>query len=196
MDAEDQLSRLAPPGAGVPWWQRLAGKYLLLPAFCLRLEWDRVPDLLDRQGRRLIALAGDQGDERLTRRVLVPPQIGLEDSSRYYSYAMVLEHLTIIGERIGSIVVELTHDRRPPGTVRTADLKPRGGRSAAQAIEDYGAMLQRFRQRTLAEAGARASRRRFEHPWFGPLSAFQWLCFAPFHQTIHLRQARRILIPR
>ena len=32
----------------------------------------------------------------------------------------------------------------------------------------------------------------------GPLTARQWICFLPFHQRIHIQQARRILreLPR
>jgi hypothetical protein len=185
--------RLAPPGAGVPIWQRLAGRYLLLPGYCARLTWDGVPDLMDQQGHDLVALANDRVDRSLCRPVLIPPQIGLEDSSRNYSYAMVLEHLTIIGHAITRIVVDLSRSMRPPGVVRTADLKPHGKQSAADARRAYRDMLADFRRRTLEEAGDRDSRVRYAHPWFGPLTAFQWICFAPFHQTIHLRQARRIV---
>ena len=189
----EPVPKLAPPGAGVPWWQRLAGKYVLLPGYCLRLSWERAPVLLERQGRVLLDLGREHTEAELTRRVLVPPQIGLEDSSRHASYTMVLEHLTIVGGRLTEIVFELTHGRRPSGAVRTADLKPRGDLTPPQAVDAYRAMLASFRQRALEQAGDRASPVRFEHPWFGPLDAYHWLCFAPFHQTIHLVQARRIV---
>ena len=58
-------------------------------------------------------MGAGRSEPELTEAVLVPPQIGLEDSSRFYSYAMVLEHLTIIGNAIGRIVVELSY---PPAT--------------------------------------------------------------------------------
>jgi hypothetical protein len=31
-------AQLAAPGAGVPWWQKLAGQYLLLPYYRVRLD--------------------------------------------------------------------------------------------------------------------------------------------------------------
>jgi hypothetical protein len=31
------------------------------------------------------------------------------------------------------------------------------------------------------------------HPWFGPLSAFQWLCLSATHMRIHRQQIERIL---
>jgi hypothetical protein len=177
----------------VPWWQRLGGKYVLLPAFGFRLTWDGSAELLERQGRQLIDMAGDREEARLTERVLVPPQIGLEDSSRYYSYAMVLEHLTITGLGVARIVSELTHLRPPSGAVRTAALKPAGGLSLEETVAGYEAMLGEFRRLTIDEAGDRGTPLRFEHPWFGALPAGRWMHFAPFHQTIHLKQARRIL---
>jgi hypothetical protein len=106
---------------------------------------------------------------------------------------MVLEHLTIVGRHTASIVADLLERRPPSIVVRTADLKPKGGRPAADAIADYTAMLAEFRRATQVDAARRSSPLRHEHPWFGPLDVYQWLCFAPFHQTIHVRQARRIV---
>jgi len=177
----------------VPWWQRLGGKYILLPAFSFRLSWDGSVELLERQGRRLVEMAGGRDEARLTERVLVPPQLGLDDSSRYYSYSMVLEHLTITGHGIARIVSDLTHLRRPAGEIRTAALKPSGELSVDEAAGGYQGMLSEFRRLTIDEAGDRDPPLRFEHPWFGPLDALRWMRFAPFHQTLHLKQARRIL---
>ena len=50
-----------------------------------------------------------------------------------------------------------------------------------------------FRRTTTEDIGDRRSPIRFPHPWFGPMAAHRWLCFVPFHQRIHLRQARSIL---
>jgi hypothetical protein len=193
MSAERRIPDLAPPGAGVPWWQRLGGKHLLLPAYCRRLTWDGAPDLLEAQANRLLTAATEFTEEQLTCRVLVPRQIGLEDSSRFYSYGMVLEHLTIIGGHVGRIVVELTHDRVPRGTIRTADLKPEGETSFSESALLYLKMLAGFRQAALELTEDRNAGGRYAHPWFGPLDAYQWLCFAPFHQEIHIKQAARIL---
>ncbi len=187
---EPQLDR---PGAGVPWWQRLVGKHVLLPRACARLTWSSVPDVMESQARRLLLLGEGFDEAARTRRVLISPQLGLEDSSRYYSWAMVLEHLTITGHGIASIVVDLIERRAPSIVVRTADLKPRGESSSSEAIAAYQAMLAGFRSRTQVEEARRTSPLRHEHPWFGSLDAYQWLCFAPFHQTIHIRQARAIV---
>ena len=149
--------------------------------------------MLDREAQKLLGLAAGLDEEQLSRRVLVPPQIGLEDSSRYWSYAMVLEHLAIMGRAVTEVIVELTHGRSRSKPVRTADLKPVGEQAAAEAIEEFGRLIKSFRRCTLSDIGDRHSPTRFKHPWFGPLTARQWISFAPFHQRIHIRQAKKIL---
>ena len=185
--------RLNRPGAGVPWWQRLVGKHVLLPRACARMTWTNVPDVMEGQARELLLLGEPLDEAARTRRVLIRPQIGLEDSSRYYSWAMVLEHLTITGRGTTAIVADLIDRRAPSTVVRTADLKPRGGLPSAEAIAGYQAMLAEFRRRTQVDEARRSSPLLHEHPWFGPLDVFHWLCFAPFHQSIHIRQARTIV---
>jgi hypothetical protein len=181
---------LAPPGAGVPRWQMLAGRFVLLPWYG-RLSWDGARDLLDREGRALARMSDGRSDDELARRVLVPPQIGLEDSSRFWSYAMVLEHLVIIGDRVREVLVELANGRVPRGAVRTTDLKPAGTAAPREAIESFLRSLERLRRSTADPTVDTPLR--FPHPWFGPLGARQWLAFLPMHQRIHVRQARRIL---
>ena len=67
-DVNDEKPVLAPPGAGVPTWQRLGGKHLLLPAWCLWLSWERAVARLEHQGSALVRLADGRSEEELTRR--------------------------------------------------------------------------------------------------------------------------------
>jgi len=191
--------KLDAPGAGVPWWQRLAGKHVFLPWYCARLSWDGARDLLRKEGQDLMRLADGRDPADLVRPILVPPLIGLEDSSRHWSYAMVLEHLGIIGRQTGDIIAALSHGQQPTGSpLDTALLKPEGQLSGGGALADFHAFLEEFHRGMGSDVGNRRSRARFPHPWFGPLTARQWICFLPFHQRIHMQQARRILrrLPR
>jgi len=147
---------------------------------------------MERQASRLLDLAEGLPAPLLERRVLVPRQIGLEDSSRFHSWTMVVEHLTIAGDGIAAILSALTHGIAPAGTVRVEDLKPAGGIGAPQAVERYRAMLRRLRDTILDDGADWNTGLRHAHPWFGPLGPGAWACFAPFHQAIHLKQARRI----
>jgi len=191
--------RLDAPGDGVPWWQRLVGRRFFLPWYCARLSWDGARDLLRKEGHDLMRLADGRDPADLVRRILVPPLIGLEDSSRHWSYAMVLEHLRIIGRQTAEIITALSHGQQPPGPpVNTAHLKPEGALSGGGALADFHAFLEEFHRDMGRDVADRRSRVRFLHPWFGPLTARQWICFLPFHQRIHIGQARRILreLPR
>ena len=185
--------QLQASGAGIPGWQRLAGKYVYLPLWCRYSSWERTPDILEAQAGRLLHGASSLSDELLARRVLIPSLVGLEDSSRYDSYAMVLEHLTIVGHAVARIVVDLGHGRRPLIILRTAEVKARGLAKPAEVVAGYTEMLTAFRHAALDSGADRRSPLRHEHPWFGALDVYQWLCFATLHQVVHLKQVRAIL---
>ena len=185
--------QLEAPGAGFPVWQRLAGKYFYLPLWCLYSSWERTPDVLEEQAGRLLQGAASLGNELVRRRVLIPPLVGLEDSSRYDSYAMVLEHLTIVGHAVARIVVDITHGRRHTVALRTAEVKAEGLAAPSEVAAGYREMLAAFRHAALDPGADRRSPLRHDHPFFGALDAYQWLCFATLHQVVHLKQARAIL---
>jgi hypothetical protein len=185
--------QLQAPGAGFPGWQRVAGRYFYLPLWCLYSSWERTPDVLEAQAGRLIQDAAGLGDGLMRRRVLIPPLVGLEDSSRHDSYAMVLEHLTIVGHAVAAIVADLTHGRRHAVALRTAEVKARGLAEPPGVVAAYTEMLAAFRHAALDATADRRSPLRHEHPFFGPLDAYQWLCFATLHQVVHIKQARAIL---
>jgi hypothetical protein len=187
-----EAPQLAPPGAGVSALQRWVGRWVLLPLWCRRLAPPEVPGAMRRQAEVLLALGDGLTEQDRVRRVLVPPQIGLEDSSRFHSWAMVLEHLTIVGGELCAVLTELTRGRSPAAEVRVEALKPRGGIGSEQAVRDYRSMLDRFERVVREDCPDWEAPARHVHPWFGPLGPSQWAVFGPFHQAIHVRQARRI----
>jgi hypothetical protein len=130
--------------------------------------------------------------EDRTRKVLVPPQAGLEDSSRHWSAILVLEHLLIVGESMRRVILALGSGREPEGKADTARVKPTG-------IPDAEEVLARFRElgpsifRDLSAPGLdRKSTVRFHHPWFGPIHSLQWEWLLQAHTRIHLKQMQAI----
>ncbi|MFH0980166.1 MAG: DinB family protein [Planctomycetota bacterium] len=184
---------LAPPGAGLPWSQALMGRYFLLPYFCLTHSWDGAQRVFQREGRRVLDLAEPLTGDELATRVLVYGVIGIEDSSRYWSVALALEHLIIVGEIMAEIVVALSHDQAPSARVDIAGVKPPGKLPAAEAIQAYRSLLARYQRRMREEIGERRSRRLLDHPWFGEINVHQWHCLAAMHQRIHRRQIEAIV---
>lgn len=184
---------LAPPGAGLPVMQACLLRYMLFPAFCLVTPWHKALTAFQAEGQKLIDLAAALSADQLQQRVLVKAPLGIEDSSRYWSASMVLEHLIEVGSRIAVGIVELTH--RSPVSVKAdiADVKPKGGRGA-QIIQDFQQFLEDYSRMVSDEIGDRSSKGRHPHPWFGDLNAHQWMCLGAVHQSIHRKQLQRIVV--
>src|SRR5262245_52115078 len=94
MNQEDPQAQLQPPGAGLPAFELFVSRagLRLLKLFVSRegaSRWFRT------EADRVLALARSLDPADATRRVLIPRLAGLEDSSRYWSVCMTLEHLCI-----------------------------------------------------------------------------------------------------
>ena len=122
----------------------------------------------------------------LSQPVLIKRLPGLEDSSRFWSLLMVVDHLRIVNQGITGVITELGAGRVPTGKVSTADVKPAVGVTKEVIIGfDLGC-------RDFIEAAARIqdlkTSLRFPHPWFGPMDAATWHFMIGFHMKLHLRQ--------
>lgn len=182
------------PGAGVPTFERLFYKYYVGPYIAARSDWDKNWDTFDRINRKTIALADNLSDEKLTTRILVPRLRGIEDSSRYWSVAMTLEHLVIVGTGITSIVKSLGNNIVPPIKVNTASVKPKGAHAPRTDMNDFHQFAGSARM--VIEGATRLPISRMhtlDHPWFGPFDALQWQWMLGVHGVIHYRQIKAIV---
>jgi hypothetical protein len=182
--------RLAPAGAGLPkaelavarvlfGWRRLRGSAEQFIA-SFQMERERIRHLVE-----------SHSAEEASKRVLIERVRGLEDSSRYWSVWMTLEHLRIVHEGLARIISDLARGVAPPGVVSTAAVKPK---------EDVDAAVVRVYEKScdmvLAAAKGAPNLKsgvRHTHPWFGPLDAHGWLALAAGHLRIHRVQIERIL---
>lgn len=185
--------KLAAPGAGLPLLELLLLRYVLVPRESRRSTWEGNARRFETESEKILALVGGLPEETLTRKVLIPRLRGLEDSSRHWSLAMTLEHLFIVGTAMKSAIVELTHGRVPERTVGSADVKPSRTSSGRAAVASFEAFTRA--QIPAIEAGAsdKASKARYPHPWFGPLTAHQWMWLMALHQGLHRKQLKEIL---
>jgi hypothetical protein len=190
--------RLKPPGAGIPAYQRVVAKTILIPLYLRRHPWDSIPPLLERQtdafARDFERERARGGDARLTKRVLIKPAPGLEDDSRYWSLAMVIDHLRRVNARMIEVITALTTaSPLPDGPTLIPDFKPDPA-SASGVLAPYRettARLARLIAATPPEA--RNAPGTAPHPWFGPLTVRTWAPFCAMHQGIHATQWERIL---
>ena len=184
--------KLAPPGAGLPLYQRLAIRYFTGPLIAGRSDWDRNLESFLRMNDRVLQEVESIRPEDRTRKVLVPSQAGLEDSSRYWSAILVLEHLLIVGESMRGVILALGAGREPKGKADTARVKPTGVPDAEEVLGRFRELGPSIARDLSAPDLDRNSPVRFHHPWFGPIRALQWEWLLQAHTRIHLQQLRAI----
>ena len=184
--------KLAPPGAGIPFYQKLFLRFFVNPFVAGREPLEKMRDRFTRKHLRIREEYFAVPEGLRDRKVLVPPQSGLEDSSRYWSAAMVLEHLEIVGNQIGEGIIRLSNGEVPPTKADTAKVKPKGGSDASEIFERF----EKWRNGFLLTLDSRAkdldATGTYDHPWFGPLTARKWLWLLGIHADIHLKQLRAI----
>lgn len=151
---------------------------------------ERVGAEFDRERKAIARLYQGRDERTLQERVLIPRLRGLEDSSRFWSVCMTLDHLRIVNEQIARVIAELTQGRVPQRKASTAAAKPSVD-SGPSVIAAYEASCENL----LAVVAASSELRtpvKFDHPWFGPLNAAGWHTIAAIHMGIHRAQIIRI----
>ncbi len=196
MDKPDSNSspqaNLAPPGAGLPRVQAFVLRHVIFPTFCRSTSWDKALWLFLNEGERVVVAAQSLAPEALQTRVLIRAPMGIEDSSRYWSAAMVLEHLIEVGSRIATGVVELTHGQSVSVKADIADVKPKGQNNDG-IVAAYRVFLEDYQDKLVHQTGNRKAQNTAPHPWFGNLTPQRWVCLGAIHQQIHRRQIDRII---
>lgn len=184
--------QLDKPGAGIPLGQKLYGRFILLPFKVRPLTWEACESQFSIAHNKVRNELASFPRERLSQQVLVPPQVGLEDSSRYWSAALTARHLTIVGSGIERIIAALTHRLPIDLIVDTAKVKPEEQRNDADALPEYFGFGDDFLHRLSQKIGDRSSKATHPHPWFGPMTAKDWMWLMGAHTFIHLKQLRGI----
>jgi len=181
---------LAPPGAGLPWWEERALRW----GVRLYSRTTGREELLGRfltEGERVLAMAVPLDEARGRRPVLVRRVRGMEDSSRCWSPYMILEHLLIVNRGMLGMILLLSAGKSTSRKVSTAEVKP-SREAGPETVEEFRGMLARWPEALAGIAELRTAGRH-AHPWFGPLDAHGWLALGALHQGIHRRQMERVV---
>lgn len=181
---------LESPGAGLPafeltWLRLLFRLACRLISKSLGLRWFHF------ETRKILALANRVSAAQGSVPVLIKRIAGIEDSSRYWSVFMVLDHLRIVDEGITLIVTTLTGNRLFPQEVRIQDVKPNPA-SGHETIDRFLKTADGY-ESTVISLGTLGQTLRHPHPWFGPMTAHDWHCLAAIHHWVHRRQLERIV---
>jgi uncharacterized damage-inducible protein DinB len=186
-----QEPALGRPGAGVSSIETFTLRTLARPLTSL-IPWSTGLRAFQKEGDRILAAVANRPSSALTTRVLVPRQLALEDSSRFWSAAMVARHLMVTGEKIARIIVCLGRGEMCSEPINIADVKP-DPETPVSVFVEYCDFLAQFGRTMREDVVNRRSLLTHPHPWSGQMTAHQWLMLAAMHQRIHRAQLERIL---
>lgn len=185
---------LAPPGAGIPWHERIAAR-VGLGVGPRMVSSARITADFVAEGRRVLDLVRPVSEADARRQVLIDRLAAMEDSSRNWSLYMVLDHLIQVDTAIWVLVRRLAGGGVADMEVRIESVKPSLD-AGPDRVDAFAALLDRYAA-TLGRLGDLRRRdahaKKHRHPWFGPLTAAQWHLLAARHHRIHRRQVERIL---
>lgn len=191
LDIKDE-PKLDKPGAGLPFFEWVIAKYFIFPRVYKTTSNEDAKRLFQIESGKILKIVENSDQDKLAKQVLIPRLRGLEDSSRYWSVAMAVEHLVIVGVGITDTILDLAKGVTSRKPVRIQDVKPDPGASAVKVKQEFELMTERFLSIPTECLDANPNAR-FLHPWFGPMNARQWYILAGRHQNVHRLQMEKIL---
>lgn len=182
--------KLAAPGAGLPKIERFFAN-LMIHWKAKRTSREAAAVTFATERDAIFKLLRSTPTERLTTPVLIKRLPGLEDSSRYWSLLMTVDHLRIVNDQIAGVIASLCKGKVPAGAASTAAVKPseQVDSSVIAAFEKTCADY----EKTVAAQSDLKTALTFPHPWFGPMDAAAWHFMTGFHMRLHRKQMELIL---
>ena len=182
--------QLQAPGSGLPWAELVLSRIGF--KFYQRItSVQNALSLFQSETNRILTLVKPLDRKRGESRVLIPRIYGIEDSSRYWSVFMTMEHLNIVIPGMTSIIQSLVDGQTNSKEVRIQDVKPHE-QAGVEQIKKLEENKIRYEKVIHSLPSLKINRRHF-HPWFGPLNPHGFHCLVGFHQMIHRRQIEKIL---
>lgn len=184
--------KLGKPGSGLPWPQNWFAR-LFAKRLAGRTPWEESERILIHRGHSIDELVKPLTSEQMLKPVLIKRIQGIEDSSRFWSVSMTLEHLVIVSTNMAEFVIQLSQGKSPDFKVDMAKVKPKNIFDAEEAKKEFNEMITKIRARLAYEVKDRTSQTTLVHPWFGPMTAHQWHWVLVYHLNIHKNQIKEIL---
>ncbi len=181
---------LAPPGAGIPNFERLIGKtmFTFTHAFGSPAKNEAK---IESERDAILQIVNAHTPEQCSQPALIPRLPGLEDSSRYWSVYMTLEHLHICNFLFADIITGLGAGHVPANAADTATVKP-GPDIDSSVIPKFTESCNAVVAAAKALPNLRTAAK-YSHPWFGPFDAARWYTITAFHIPLHKKQIQLIL---
>jgi hypothetical protein len=177
------------PGAGLPFFE-IAWLKPGFKAKCFFMSRAAASEIFRSETEKILRLVRTTPIKKAGTPVLIKRVTGIEDSSRNWSFHMVLDHLRIVDDGIARLVEALTRGEVPGHVIRIKDVKPNPD-AGPETIERFELAVEKY-EATLKRLGQLGRSARHAHPWFGPLTAHEWHCLAGIHHGVHRLQIQRI----
>lgn len=190
MENEPQLAK---PGAGLPFLEWVVAKYIVIPVRFKEVSQEQGLNEFNDELGKILSHVRALPLTDLNQRRLIPRLRGLEDSSRFWSVAMTLQHLVIVNRQMKQVIISLSNGFTAMSPTAIVDVKPPVGSYTENVVTDFENMARSFigdLSSIFLEGYPKAT---YPHPWFGQLSAKQWLLFAAPHMQIHRKQIAEII---
>lgn len=181
---------LQAPGSGLPKFENLFIKTTLVPFSRFFLGWKSAKVWLDYELKSIENMLKDLSEEDLNERVLINHILGIEDDTRDWSIALVIEHLIIVNTGIISVIKTLSEEKSFDDPIRIEAVKP-GNKTVSfnelkQIMQEFEAFVPQNKNSKMTKA----------HPWFIQFNNQEWNTFLAIHTWVHKRQIKEILRTR
>lgn len=182
--------KLSPPGAGLPQLERLTIKRVLVPAIRVFITWDIALYLLKREISIIKKITSKIDKNLCTKQVLIDRTFGIEDDTRQFSINLVLEHLTITGNALMTVIQTLSDEKEFTREITIEAVKPKENK--LNQIDDFTELYERYFEfmKNLPKTQSKMTKK---HPWFVGFNNFDWSVFMYMHTFIHRRQIEAII---
>ncbi|MBC8128337.1 MAG: DinB family protein [Gloeobacteraceae cyanobacterium ES-bin-144] len=184
------VPKLGAPGAGIPAIERFVAKRMIFWK-ARRTSREAALNLFLMERGLILQLLESTKPDLLATRVLIKRLAGLEDSSRYWSLLMTLDHLRIVNKQITEVIESLCAGRPVPLVASTAAVKP-SEQVDATVIQAFEKACGDFENVVSTHDNLRTNLK-FAHPWFGPMDAGEWQFMVAFHMALHRKQMELII---
>lgn len=182
--------KLQPPGAGLPKPELIIAR-IMFRTRCALTNYHSYLKLFSEERVKIRKRYSNLSDDDAKVRILIKRLPGLEDSSRYWSVYMTLDHLRIVNISIADIIAKLSSGIKPQGAASTAAVKP-SEQVTSSIITGYESSCDLV-HKALSNANNKISSTTFPHPWFGEMTYQSWAALVGSHMGIHRKQINSIL---
>lgn len=190
---EQTEPQLEKPGAGLPLMERILLKYYFGPFVAAKNPFSWTEANFQKLHERILLLAESIEPADFETKCLVPRLQGIEDSSRYWSAKMTLEHILIVGTNLREIIIQLSNHANLDLIVDIAKVKPTGQQNREQILSEFRKYCSETIPYLKKNMGDYESPSKLYHPWFGPMSTKMWAWLLVGHGSLHLKQLKEII---